>query len=160
MEYHVVILNRQVLQFTVLAYLLDLLLLVIALAFGFVLDAAFDNLYQSSAVRQLALFMPAIAGIVGLVWNYFRQRRTSLFLWVLPLVLFAFAAWDLYTTWDPSWARVPQQHYVIGSLFGPDCQSQECLYTLPTDILLASLCYTLGAAVSLVLRRRYSSRPR
>ena len=156
MEYYAVILNRQLSQSTVLAYLFDLLLLVIALAFGFVLDAAFDNLYRGSAVQELALCMPSVAGIVGLVANYFRQRRTALFVWALPLALFAFAAWDLYTTWDPSWAPVPRRHYVIGSLFGPDCHSQECLYTLPTDILLASLCYTLGAAVSLGLRRRYS----
>lgn len=153
-------LNRQLSQSTVLAYFFDLLLLVMAVAFGFVLDAALDNLYRGSAVEQLALFMPSVAGIVGLVANYIRQRRTSLFVWALPLALFAFAAWDLYTTWNPSWAPVPRRHYVIGALFGPDCQSQECLYTLPTDILMASLCYTLGAAIPLVLRSRYSSRAR
>jgi len=152
-------LNRQLSGSTVLAYAFDLLLLVIALACGFVLDAALDNLYRGSAVEQLALFMPIVAGIAGLVANYFRQRRTALFVWALPLALFAFAAWGLYTTWNPRWAPVPRRQYVIGLLFGPDCHSQECLYTLPTDILMASVCYTLGAAIPLVLKRRYSTAP-
>jgi hypothetical protein len=150
-------LNRQLPQSIVLAYLFDLLLLVIALAFGFVLDAAVDNIYKGFVVRQLALCMPGLAGIMGLVANYFRQQRTALFVWALPMALFAFAAWDLYTHWNPSWAPVPRQRYVISALFGPGCQSTECFYTLPTDILLASLCYTLGAAASLILRHRFSS---
>ena len=47
--------KRQLAQSTVLAYSLDLLLLAIALAIGFALDAAFYNLYRGSAVEQLAL---------------------------------------------------------------------------------------------------------
>jgi len=72
----------------------------------------------------------------------------------MPLLLFIGAAADLYASWEPAWAGATRWNYVANGLFGPHCQSEECIYTLPTDVFLASVLYSIGTGCAFFRKER------
>ncbi len=141
----------------VVAYILDLGLFIAALIAGFIADAFLEGYYYGLPFRQLLLYMPTVAAAVGFGSNWFRQKRTGMFVWILPLFLFIGAACSLYRSWDPEWAGATRSSYVVNGLFGPNCSSQECVYTLPTDIFFASVLYSVASALPLFRHPRERS---
>ena len=86
----------------------------------------------------------ALALIVGR-----RLEGTSIgFTWIPALILFVATEAELPLGWDPSWAQVSRWQYVTDNVFGPNCGSTECIYTLPTAMLTGAIGYSGAGAVA------------
>ncbi len=130
-------------------YILQLLLALFAMVIGFACDMLLDRFYYGSPFRQLALCSILAGGIAGYYVTRLRQQRSSVFVWIPGLVWFLYTALSLAKMWNPAWAPSSRIAYVWDSLFGPSCTSQECVYTIPTDVFLGSLAYSIAARLAL-----------
>jgi hypothetical protein len=116
---------------------------------GFVVDAFVDRFYSGLPLRQLAMCSILAPSIGGYWITRVRQSAAAALVWVAGFIPFLYTALSLAAEWNAAWAPVPRMRYVWESLFGPYCTSQECRYTIPTDIFLGSVAYSVGAMLAL-----------
>lgn len=85
----------------------------------------------------------------GAILAFFVTRRgrqqAAVFARVPAFILFSWAAWDPITTWDRSWSHMSHWDYFTNTMFGPNCGSSECLYTVFTALLTGGISYSLTA---------------
>lgn len=137
----------------ILTYLFHVaLVLPIAMLIGFVFDMALGRYYYWTRFRQLALCAIFMAGVSGFGVTLLRRQAAAIFVWVPPLFLLLYVGYSLATGWDSAWADSSRFQYVWNSLLGPNCTTQECVYTIPADIFLSGVAYSVGAAVALRIR--------
>jgi hypothetical protein len=95
----------------------------------------------------------ALECTVGLVVGYFISIKlrdaTAMFAFFPGLVLFVAAASDPLRGWDPSIYHVSRWQYFKDTMFGLNCGSQECLYTVFTVWLVCGVSYSLGSFLGL-----------
>ena len=130
-------------------YILQLTLALLAMILGFVLDMVVDRYYYSTPLRELGLCSIFIGGVAGYVVGRLRRRRVALLVWIAGLVWLLYTIYSLATVWNPTWAPTSRMAYVWNSLVGPGCGSQECIYTLATDLFLSLAAYSVGARLAL-----------
>ena len=121
----------------------------VMIVIGFVFDAFVDHFYYQTPFRQLTMCAILAPSIGGYWVTRSRQSAAAVFVWVVGLIPFLYTALSLAQTWNAAWAPVPRMTYLWQSLFGPGCTSQECLYTIPTDVFLGSVAYSIGAGLAL-----------
>ena len=83
------------------------------------------------------------------------SSRTAAYAWVPAVVLFTFAAADSVRSWSPSWSSIGRWEYFTNTMFGPDCHTSECVYTIFTAVLTGAVAYSL---VGWAIWRRRSKR--
>lgn len=140
----------------ILEYLLQLVFALSATALGFVLDMIVDKYYYWTPVRDLALCSICAGGLAGYLIARFRQRRVAVFIWIAGLAWLLYTAYSLARMWSPAWTSTSRVGYVWSSLIGPGCGSQECIYTVATDLFLSFVAYSLGARLALMKLPRAS----
>ena len=131
-------------------YGLQLVFAIVAMVVGFVCDMFLDRFYYAAPFRQLAIFSVVAAAVSGYFVARYRRRTGGVFVWTAGLILFLYTASFLARTWNADWAPTPRLRYVWDSLFGPACTSQECVYTLPTDVFLGTVAYSIASKIALI----------
>ena len=130
-------------------YVLQLLVALLCMLIGFAGDLVLDHMYYAAPFRQLALCSIVAAGVGGYILTRFRPRKSAVFVWIPGVLLFSYIAASLASAWSPAWAPSSRLSYVWNGLFGPDCTSQECIYTLAADVFLSSIVYSITARIAL-----------
>ena len=133
----------------VLEYVLQLVLALIVTAVGFVGDMFVDKYYYSTPLRDLALCSILMGAAAGYSLARLRPRRAAVFVWIPALFFWLYTAYSLAETWNTAWASLSRTRYVWNSLVGPGCSSQECIYTLITDVFLSFALYSIAARLAL-----------
>lgn len=134
----------------ILEYVLQLVVALVALVVGFALDMVVDKYYYSTPLRDLALCSIFMGGLAGYLITGSLRQRASVFVWVPGLVWLLYTALSLARMWNPAWAPTSRIGYVWNSLVGPGCGSQECIYTIATDLFLSFTAYSIAARLALM----------
>jgi hypothetical protein len=140
-----------------------LVVLIFAVWIGFFVEALLDGPYQYTRLAAFAPWMSATACAVGLCVNRVRKDWIAMFVWIAGVSLLAFAIWDEGRWWDYTWVHESKRQYLMDSFFGDarHCASSECVaqifFTAPC---VASIAYSIGAAIGLVIPRKRRARRR
>ena len=97
-------------------------------------------------------FTPLAGAVIGLVATQKLPVRSVRFTWAPAFLLFAWAATGILLSWDPSWSDVTRWQYFTNTMFGPNCDDSECLYTVVTAILTGGIGYSLVGYLTLRYR--------
>ncbi len=138
-------------------YLLQVGIILPVIFIGFIFDAFYDRIYYSTVLQELALFSVLFAGIAGFWITRVRRQSAALLVWIIPFAWLIYTAFSLAASRNRAWADTSRVQYVWTSLFGPACSDEECIYTIPTDVFLASVAYSIGAYLALLRGRSNKS---
>jgi hypothetical protein len=87
---------------------------------------------------------PIAGAMIAWVVARWAASRTAAYVWVPAVVLFAFGAADPIRSWSPSLSSMGRWEYFTDTMFGPNCQASECLYTIFTAVLSGAAAYSLA----------------
>lgn len=98
---------------------------------------------------------PVAGALIAWLATRKQATRAAASAWLPAFALFALAAWEPLRSWNPSWSDMGRWEYLTNTMFGPNCNGSECLYTIFTAILTGGIGYSLAGYL---VWRRNSSR--